>query len=76
MLFRSGALRLHVLHPGRPQLDQSVLLPPPGAERAVFQAPLVLSGAGLRHIVLEDTARTWRLAGELRLRAGAMLATR
>lgn len=55
-------LRLRLVHPTRSVADQSIILhaAAPGVYAGDLPAPI----AGRRLIMLEDIARTWRLAGE------------
>jgi hypothetical protein len=55
-------LRLRLVHPTRSVADQSIILHT--VTQGVYAGDLVAPVAGRRVVMLEDIARTWRLAGE------------
>ena len=55
-------LRLQLVHPTRSVADQSILLH--AVTPGVYAGDLNALVAGRRVVMLEDVARTWRLAGE------------
>jgi hypothetical protein len=60
---RPAHLRLRLVHPTKVGQDQSaILIPVPGRGYAALIRPL---GQGAWHVVLEDEAAGWRLAGTL-----------
>ena len=56
------ALRLRLVHPTRAVADQSIMLH--AVTPGVYAGDLMAPVAGRRVVMLEDMARTWRLAGE------------
>jgi len=73
-VFLSGdapaGLTLSLVHPTRVAFDRSVRLQPEGAGwyAAALEAP-----ASRYHLVLEDSAKTWRLEAESSVRTGEVL---
>ena len=55
-------LRLRLVHPTRAMADQSIVLH--AVTQGVYAGDLTVPIAGRRVVMLEDIARTWRLAGE------------
>ena len=55
-------LRLRLVHPTRAVADQMIVLY--AVTQGVYAGDLVMPLAGRRVVMLEDMARTWRLAGE------------
>lgn len=60
-----SALRLRIVHPTRPGMDQVVRLARGGA--GVYEAAAVAPPAGRWLVTLEDEAGNWRLTGEWRV---------
>ena len=58
----AGELRLRIVHPTRAMADQQIVLRPTAPGRYAGELPLPV--AGKRVVMLEDAARSWRLAGE------------
>jgi len=56
------ALRLHIVHPTRPGMDQLARLA--RVDAGVYEAVAVAPRAGRWLVTLEDEARSWRLTGE------------
>lgn len=59
-----GKIRVMIVHPTRPGLDQTVLLSGTGG---VFQGALAPLAAGRWQVILSDEASTWRMAAEITL---------
>ncbi len=58
----SGTLNLTLVHPTQAELDQQIPLTAVGQGK--YQAQIVLTGQGKRHLILEPTDHIWRLKGE------------
>ncbi len=57
-----ASLRLRVVHPTRAVADQLIELH--AVRSGIYEGRLATPGAGRRVVMLEDMAKTWRLAGE------------
>jgi len=69
LVSRAGAelpprLRLTLAHPTRKGEDQALLL---SGEKGVYAGRVGALGSGRWHVIVEDEAATWRLAGSLQL---------